>query len=88
MKGADGKSIIAGRKEFLEKFTEEKFVGASGSMPFLLETRLRELGGDFHSARFSRICHKRWQFNNRAKPCFSEKTAKLTIEAIEVAKSA
>lgn len=46
-KRADGKPIVFGRK--VNSFTdaEEAAVGLRAAMPFLLETRLRELGGDF-----------------------------------------
>ena len=47
--GADGKPLVAGRR--LTGFTnaEEKAVGLDHVVPFLLESKLRELGGVFES---------------------------------------
>jgi len=88
VKGADGKSIIAGRKVNSWKNSEEESIGASETMPFLLETRLRELGGDFHSApNFQEFAIRDGNLITGQNPASSEKIAKLTIEAIEVAKS-
>jgi putative intracellular protease/amidase len=46
---ADGKSLLAGRK--VNSFTnaEERAAGMSDIVPFLLEDRLRQLGGKFES---------------------------------------
>ena len=50
MKRTDGKPFVAGRR--LAAFTdaEERAVGGEAKVPFLLETRLRELGADFSGA--------------------------------------
>ena len=47
---AEGRSVVEGRK--LSAFTnsEEEAVGLGKIVPFLLETKLRELGAEFHSA--------------------------------------
>jgi len=46
----DGRSIVAGKR--VNSFTdaEEAAVGLTGVVPFALETRLRELGGQFEGA--------------------------------------
>lgn len=49
-KRADGQSIVFGRKVNSFTDSEEAAVGLSAAMPFLLETRLRELGGHFQGA--------------------------------------
>ncbi len=49
-KRADGRSIVADRR--VNSFTdaEEASINMTGTMPFLLESRLRELGGHFEGA--------------------------------------
>ncbi|MBI3898859.1 MAG: type 1 glutamine amidotransferase domain-containing protein [Gammaproteobacteria bacterium] len=46
----DGKSIVHGRRVNSFTDTEESAVGLSSVVPFLLESRLRELGGIFERA--------------------------------------
>jgi putative intracellular protease/amidase len=48
-KRADGKPLVAGRKVTGFTNAEEKAVGLDHVVPFLLETKLRELGGIFES---------------------------------------
>jgi len=47
--GADGKPLVAGRRVTGFTNAEEKAVGLDHVVPFLLESRLRELGGMFES---------------------------------------
>lgn len=47
---ADGRSAIEGRKVTAFTDSEEEAVGLTNVVPFLLETKLRELGADFQSA--------------------------------------
>ena len=49
-KGADGQSILAGKQ--VNGFTddEETAAGLTGVVPFMLETRMRSLGGQFQKA--------------------------------------
>jgi len=47
---ADGQALVAGRKVTGFSNAEEKAVGLDGVVPFLLESRLRELGGVYESA--------------------------------------
>ena len=49
-KGPDGKPVVAGRKVTGFTNDEERAVELDSKMPFLLETRLRELGGEFTGA--------------------------------------
>lgn len=46
MKRRDGESFVAGRRVTAFTDSEEHAVGGEGKVPFLLETRLRELGAD------------------------------------------
>jgi len=48
-KGADGKPLVAGRKVTGFTDEEEKEVGLDSSVPFLLESKLRELGAEFEN---------------------------------------
>jgi putative intracellular protease/amidase len=43
----NGQSVVAGRRVSAFTNSEEEAVGLTGVVPFLLETRLRELGADF-----------------------------------------
>jgi putative intracellular protease/amidase len=47
---SDGTPVVQGRRVTGFTDTEEKAVGLDGAVPFLLETRLRELGADFVKA--------------------------------------
>jgi putative intracellular protease/amidase len=49
-KRADGQSIVQGKRVNAFTDTEEAAVGLTGVVPFLLESRLRELGGRFEGA--------------------------------------
>lgn len=50
VKGPDGKPLVAGRRVTAFTNEEERAVKLAELMPFLLETRLRELGARFESA--------------------------------------
>jgi len=47
---SDGRALVAGRKVTGFSDAEEKAVGLDHMVPFLLETRLRELGGLYECA--------------------------------------
>lgn len=47
VRSADGEPLVAGRRVTCVTDEEEDQVGGTGVVPFLLETRLRELGADF-----------------------------------------
>ncbi len=48
--GSDGTPLVKGRKVTAFTDSEEAAVNLTKDMPFLLETRLRELGADFAGA--------------------------------------
>ncbi|NES21090.1 MAG: type 1 glutamine amidotransferase domain-containing protein [Symploca sp. SIO3E6] len=47
---SDGRSILEGRKVTAFTNSEEEAVGLTNVVPFLLETKLRQLGADFQNA--------------------------------------
>ena len=48
--GADGKPLVAGKKVTGFANTEEDAVGLSDKVPFMLESKLQELGGAYEKA--------------------------------------
>lgn len=83
VKDADGKPIVAGRRVSSFTDSEEKAVGLVDAVPFLLETRLRELGGDFSGvADFQPYAVRDGQLVTGQNPASSEKVAQLTLEAV------
>lgn len=50
LRGKGGRPLVAGRRVTGFTNAEEDAVGLTGAMPFLLETRLRELGAEFAGA--------------------------------------
>ncbi|MFI4917707.1 MAG: type 1 glutamine amidotransferase domain-containing protein [Phycisphaerales bacterium JB060] len=50
LRGKDGQPLVAGRRVTGFTNAEEEAVGLTGAMPFLLETRLGELGAQFVGA--------------------------------------
>ena len=54
--GADGEPLVKGRRVNCFTDDEEKAVGLDDVVPFLLESKLRELGGDFEKADNFEAC--------------------------------
>jgi putative intracellular protease/amidase len=80
---ADGTPVIAGLK--VNSFTdaEEAAVGLTDAMPFLLETRLRELGGLFEGApNFTAKAVRDGQLITGQNPMSAEAVAALLVEAL------
>lgn len=79
----DGQSILAGRK--VNGFTneEEDAVGLTGKVPFLLETRLRELGGEFERGpMFEPYAVRDGNLVTGQNPQSSQLTAEKVLEAL------
>ena len=82
-KARDGRPVVAGKKVTAFTNAEETAVRLTGVVPFLLETRLRELGGDFvggemwkpHAVRDGNVI-------TGQNPASSERVARLVIEAL------
>jgi putative intracellular protease/amidase len=84
----DGQSIVAGRR--INGFTnaEESAAGMTKVVPFLLETRLRELGGRFENAEvFAAFAVRDGALITGQNPASSERAAQLVLEAIAERKS-
>ncbi|MBX9945831.1 MAG: type 1 glutamine amidotransferase domain-containing protein [Reyranella sp.] len=78
-----GKSVVAGRR--VNGFTdaEEAAAGMTSVVPFLLETRLRELGGRFEGAGvFAPFAVRDGALITGQNPASSEQTARLLLQAV------
>ncbi len=81
---ADGTSIISGRK--ITGFTDSEEVKAGGDkkVPFLLETKLKQLGGKFScGADFSEFAIRDANLITGQNPQSSKKCAELILEALK-----
>lgn len=84
VKRADGRPVVEGRK--LTAFTdeEERAVNLHDEVPFLLETRLRELGARFEEApNFEPLAVRDGNLVTGQNPASSQRTAELVIEALK-----
>jgi putative intracellular protease/amidase len=80
---ADGKPLVAGLKFSAFTDAEEEAVGLVSSMPFLLETRLTELGGLFQGApNFTAKAVRDGRLVTGQNPMSSKGTAELLLEAL------
>ena len=85
-KRPDGKPLVAGLRvnSFTDAETEQ--IGLMGVEPFLLETRLRELGGLYEcSDNFTSHAVRDGRLVTGQNPQSTEAIARLLIEAIEAA---
>jgi putative intracellular protease/amidase len=79
----DGRPLVEGLR--VNGFTdaEEEAAGLTAAMPFLLETRLRELGGLFHGApNFTAHAVRDGQLVTGQNPMSAEEVARLMVEAL------
>lgn len=79
----DGQPLVTGRR--VNGFTnaEESAAGMTNVVPFLLETRLRELGGIFENGSvFSAFAVRDGALISGQNPASSERAAHLVLEAI------
>lgn len=82
--GADGKPIVAGKKVSTFTDDEERAVKLDQDMPFLLETKLRELGANIEkSPNFTPHAVRDGNLITGQNPPSSEKVAELVIEALK-----
>jgi putative intracellular protease/amidase len=83
-KKSDGTSIVNGRKVTCFTNSEEVEIGAESKVPFLLETKLRELGGIFVSGEnFSEFAIADGNLITGQNPASSKKCAELILDALQ-----
>ncbi len=81
---SSGEPVVKGRK--ISAFTneEEEAVGLTGIVPFLLETRLKELGAEFVKAdNFQPMAIADGNIMTGQNPASSKKLAQMVIDAVE-----
>jgi len=78
-----GRSIVAGRRVSCFTNSEEAAVGLADAVPFLLETRLKALGGRFEAAPdFAPLAIRDGQLVTGQNPASSAAVARLVLDAI------
>ncbi|WP_029056920.1 type 1 glutamine amidotransferase domain-containing protein [Stappia stellulata] len=88
-KRADGASIVTGRKVAGFTDSEERAVGLDAAVPFLLESRLRDLGADYVSgADFEPFAVSDGNLVTGQNPASAAKTAALVLDAVSHRKAA
>lgn len=86
-KDDDGKPLVAGRRVTGFSDSEERAAGLDTVVPFLLEARLRELGGRYESTGdFQPFAVVDGRLVTGQNPASSALTAQLTLEALGRAK--
>ncbi len=79
-----GKPLVAGRKVAAFTNTEEDAAGLTKAVPFLLETRLRELGAEYGKGPdFQPFALRDGKLVTGQNPASSAKVAALVLEAIK-----
>jgi len=80
----NGKPIVAGKKVTGFTNSEEEAVGLTKVVPFLLESRLKELGGHFESGpNWAPYVVRDGNLITGQNPASSEEAAKILIEALK-----
>lgn len=83
VKDETGAPLVSGRRVTGFSDSEERAAGLDEAVPFLLETRLRELGGRYESiADFQPFAIADGRLVTGQNPASSALTAKLTLEAL------
>ncbi|WP_029006243.1 type 1 glutamine amidotransferase domain-containing protein [Azorhizobium doebereinerae] len=82
VKDTDGKPVVSGRRVAGFSNSEETAAGLEKAVPFLLESRLRELGGRYESGPdFQPFALSDGRLVTGQNPSSSEETARLTLVA-------
>ncbi|MEO1252729.1 MAG: type 1 glutamine amidotransferase domain-containing protein [Pseudomonadota bacterium] len=85
----DGTSVVDGKRVAGFTDTEEDAAGFSKTVPFLLETRLRELGADYQSGPdFEAFAVRDGNLVTGQNPASAALTVSYVIKALEVARAA
>lgn len=83
VRDVDGKPLVAGRRVSAFTNTEEAAAGLTGVVPFLLETRLRELGAVHeHGDDFAPFAVRDGRLVTGQNPASSEAVARLVLDAV------
>ena len=83
-KKADGTPLVAGRRVAGFTDSEERAVGLDQAVPFLLETRLKELGGKHESGPdFAPFALRDDNLVTGQNPASATRTAELVMEALK-----
>ena len=79
----DGKPLVAGRRMTAFSDNEERTVGLDKDVPFLLESKLRELGAQVQTAaNFTAHAIRDGKFITGQNPTSSKRIAELVVEAL------
>ncbi|WP_050469197.1 type 1 glutamine amidotransferase domain-containing protein [Herbaspirillum chlorophenolicum] len=79
---ADGSALVAGRRVSAFTNSEEEAAGLTEAVPFLLETRLRDLGARYESgADFAPFAVRDGKLVTGQNPASSEAVAQLVLDA-------
>jgi putative intracellular protease/amidase len=80
---SDGKPIVAGKRVAAFTNSEEEAVGLTEVVPFLLESRLRELGADVQTGPdFQPFAVRDGDLVTGQNPASSAEVARLVMEAL------
>lgn len=83
-KDGDGRPIVSGRRVSAFSNAEEAAMGLSKTVPFLLESRLRELGARYESGpNFEPHAVRDGRLVTGQNPASSEEVARLVLEAVK-----
>jgi len=83
VKDVDGRPLVAGRHVAAFTNTEEEAAGLTRTVPFLLETRLRELGAVHERGPdFAPFARRDGRLITGQNPASSEAAARLTLDAV------
>jgi putative intracellular protease/amidase len=82
VKDVDGKPLVSGRRVSAFTNTEEDAAGLTNAVPFLLETRIRELGAIYEKGPdFQAFAVRDGKLVTGQNPASSEDVARLVLEA-------
>lgn len=83
-KDAEGKPIVAGRRVSAFSNSEEVAAGLDKTVPFLLESRIRDLGAHYESGpNFQPFAVRDGNLVTGQNPTSSEEVARLVLEAVK-----
>ncbi len=83
VKDVDGKPLVAGRRVAAFSNSEEDAAGLTSTVPFLLESRLRELGAHYeHGPDFQPFALRDGKLVTGQNPASSQEVARLVLAAI------